>query len=62
MATPPAVIDLPSCLATPPAVIDLIVGCSALMSVDRSVTFVKKIGGSNLFKENLHAKIRVNLT
>ena len=48
MATPPAVIELASCLATPPALVEF-AGCPDLLSVDRSVTFVKKRGGSELF-------------
>ncbi len=48
MATPPAVVELASCPATPPAVTEF-AGCPLLVSVDRSVTFVKKRGGSKLF-------------
>ncbi len=49
MATPPAVVDLFSCwMATPPAAVEFCC-CPVLMSLDQSVTFVKKRGGSKLF-------------
>ncbi len=55
MATPPALVELASCLATPPALIELAVAYPH-GSNGPVCNFWKERGGSNLFILNLHAK------